>query len=777
MNLQSFLIAAAVSLIPVIDAAQTTAVSKAAPLQFAQTTPFQQGLTAYRQGDLTAAIAHREQALTTAATPEQRSHTLGNLAIAYLETGQYLRALDANQAALALMEQQGSQPAIGQLQLNLGNVYEALGDYDQAIAAYEASLTIAEAEGDRTGAGIALGNLGTVYATQGNYAAALEAHTRALAISTTMGDREGESHRLLNLGNLHQVQGDLPQATDHYQRSLAIAEDIGHRPLQAKALGSLGSTAERQGDYEQAVEYHQRGLAIAQGLGDPRLTGQAFNNLGHTLLQAGRLEEAEANLWAALNALERLRPEDIPDLYNVSLFDTHVLSYSLLQQILVAQGKHGKALEVAERGRARAFLELLGRRGAVAGMAEPSTLEEIQQVAQIRQATVVEYALVPDNQFLVQGKQRGRVGEVHIWVVSPEGEVAFRQVILDPSDMALSDRIRRTLPQLDRGRGILVEQEGAAAGPATEPHLQALHRLLIDPIADLLPSDPEAPVIIVPQGPLFQLAFPALKNEGQFLIDRHTLVTVPAIKLLTSESPGSGPPADGKALVVGNPTMPTVALEQGVSQPLAALPYAEIEAKAIADLLGTTALTGADATEAAVLAQISQASTIHLATHGLLDYGQPDSGVLDVPGAIALAPDLAPDLSPAEGGLDGGLARSPAAPVEADSAGLLTTREIFDLSLQADLVVLSACNTGRGEVTGDGVVGLSRAFMAAGADSVMVSLWSVPDESTQKLMMAFYQQRLQGLNKAQALRQAMLQTRQSHPDPQDRAAFTLMGAF
>ncbi|MEM9162994.1 MAG: CHAT domain-containing protein, partial [Cyanobacteria bacterium P01_F01_bin.4] len=103
-------------------------------------------------------------------------------------------------------------------------------------------------------------------------------------------------------------------------------------------------------------------------------------------------------------------------------------------------------------------------------------------------------------------------------------------------------------------------------------------------------------------------------------------------------------------------------------------------------------------------------------------------------------------------------------------------QEVLSYPLRAELVVLSACDTGRGEITGDGVIGLSRSFIAAGADNVLVSLWQVPDDATSELMIEFYRQRQQ-FDNAQALRQAMLATMASHPDPNDWAAFTLIGAI
>ncbi|NJS09449.1 MAG: CHAT domain-containing protein [Microcoleus sp. CSU_2_2] len=106
---------------------------------------------------------------------------------------------------------------------------------------------------------------------------------------------------------------------------------------------------------------------------------------------------------------------------------------------------------------------------------------------------------------------------------------------------------------------------------------------------------------------------------------------------------------------------------------------------------------------------------------------------------------------------------------------MLTSGEIFNLKLNAELVVLSACNTGRGTISGDGVLGLSRSFITAGVSSIVVSLWLVPDAPTAELMAEFYRQLQQNSDKAVALRQAMLATMRQHPQPSNWAAFTLIG--
>jgi CHAT domain-containing protein len=150
-----------------------------------------------------------------------------------------------------------------------------------------------------------------------------------------------------------------------------------------------------------------------------------------------------------------------------------------------------------------------------------------------------------------------------------------------------------------------------------------------------------------------------------------------------------------------------------------------------------------------------QAKLIHLATHGLMD----DFKGLGVPGALALAPSEGSRTLASSGNSD----------------GLLTAGELLNLRLNADLVVLSACDTGRGKITGDGVIGLSRSLISAGAPSVIVSLWAVPDGPTAFLMTEFYRNLQKTPDKAQALRQAMLATQKSYSDPVNWAAFVLIG--
>jgi len=433
------------------------------------------------------------------------------------------------------------------------------------------------------------------------------------------------------------------------------------------------------------------------------------------------------------------------------------MTYNLLQQVLVEQGQGETALQASEQGRSRAFTTLLAEKQQL--RSDDVSLEQIQAIARAQNATLVEYSLVPDNEFVHQGKQRGTTAELYIWVVQPDGTISFRHTPVNTQIHRLEDLVKTSRAAIGLGsRGFVLDEPET---PEASENLKTLHQLLIAPIQDLLPANPTERVIFIPQGDLFLVPFAALVDSaGSYLIERHTLLTAPSIQVLDltqqqrARLGADRPLTPTDLLIVGDPVMPEVwDAQSGQMKPLLPLEGAKQEAIEIAGFFNTSALTGAAATEQTIKQHIGSARLVHLATHGLLEYGNPqDSGVSDIPGAIALAPGSGED-------------------------GLLTAAEILDtLDLNAELVVLSACDTGLGSITGDGVIGLSRALITAGTPSVIVSLWAVPDAPTAELMTEFYRQMQQGQDKAQALRQAMIGTMQTNPDPRDWAAFTLIGA-
>ncbi|MEH2146785.1 CHAT domain-containing protein [Nostoc sp.] len=781
------------------------------------------GLAYASMGDYLKAINHHQQSLVIAQEikdPQGEVKSLTNLGNVYLNQGNYPKAIESQQQSFALAQKINDPSSEGRALGNLGNVYFYLGDYQKAVDYHNKSLVIARKIKNLKGEVQLLGNLGADYLYLGYDQKAIYYQQQSLAIAQKIEDRQSEGNALGNLGDIYTKLGDYPKAINYHQQHLTVARKITDRKGESVALGNIGLVYSYQGNYPKAIDYSQDSLVIAREINDPQSQGDALNNLGFYFYKQGNLKLAESTLFEGMTVRESLRGRELKDSEKVSIFDKQRNTYRALQQVFIAQNKNDAALEIAERGRARAFVELLYSRLSPQlqqKLPPPATIEEIKQIAKSQNATIVEYSVIYDK-FKVEGKPQFKESELYIWVIKPTGEINFRRTDLkhlwQQQNISLRDKVAQARQSIVKGvnvasRGnnitltpgdhiklkddlptweawevlsvnpqkqtitvwlpsggtgtksdrpmtdVVEKVTNSASANTKNSQLQELYQLLIQPIADLLPKEETARVIFIPQDALFLVPFPALQDpSGQYLIDKHTILTAPSIQVLDSTNklrqkvPGSAK----DVLVVGNPTMPKVSKKTGEApQQLSALPSSEKEALVIASFWKTQALIGNQATKNTVLQKLPKAKIIHLATHGLLD------DIRGLGSSIVFAP-------------------------EGQDNGLLTAEDILNLYappqgsvLSAELVVLSACDTGQGRLTGDGVIGLSRSIIAAGVPSVIVSLWSIPDAPTAELMTEFYENFRKNPDKATALRQAMLTTKKKHPNPADWAAFTLIG--
>ena len=675
--------------------------------------------------------------------------------------GQYPQALEFYQRALTIRQEVGDQTGEAFTLTDLGLINTSLGQYSQAEKFFQQSLDIFRKIGDQRRAALTLNAMGVYYRTIDQYPKALESYEQALNIFIKIGERRGKGTSLNNIGDFRRNQGEYSQAQEIFQQALAIFKEVGNKEGEGVALSNIGRVYAHQDQYSQALKSFGEALAIFKQVGDKASEARTLRYIGSAFYQSGKFAEAEKTLRDGMEVLETLRTK-LSDANKISIFETQTATYRLLQQVLIAQNKTNEALEISERGRSRAFVELLTSRlstknsdqTAELPVAKP-TISLLQKIAKQQNATLVQYSIIYDD-LKIDGKQQTKQSELYIWVIKPTGEITFRKSDLKPlwqkENTTLAELVttsRESIGVTERG-GIIPEP---VKGVNQTKRLQQLHQLLITPIADLFPKKETERVVFIPQNELFLVPFPALQDEkGKYLIEKHTILTAPSIQVLdlthkqriASKKSGI---SKGEILVVGNPTMPKIPI---TDEQLISLPGAEREAIKIADLLKTQAITGNKATKTAIVQKMLKARIIHFATHGLVD----DFKGFGVPGAIAFAPS----------GKDN---------------GFLTSGEILDLKhpLNAELIVLSACDTGKGRITGDGVVGLSRSFISAGVPSIVVSLWSVGDDSTSLLMTEFYKNMQQKQDKATALRQAMLATmkHKNYESPYHWAAFTLIG--
>jgi len=587
--------------------------------------------------------------------------------------------------------------------VSLGRVYRLHGRLDEALANYHRALDLHEWPGspDRAGAVQAMNAIAVTLSMLGRYDEAGAQYEATLARARRTAPSVVPTY-VGNLGGFRLAQGNYAEALTLLDEAIATAPNgsaIALRHAQrGSALAGLGRTDEARASFDRAVE-----LAATRGRDDRMAVRR---NRARFLFTSGRFADAEADLRVLTDIIEEGRAHTIPsDVMRRGFIEAQQDVFGAYIDLLGLQGKAAEALAVAERARARAFLDLRADRAGDARLATPASVEDAGRAAAHHRSTILAYWVGPSA--------------VSIWVVRPDREPALVRVPVLPSRLTSLVQATAGLEPAGAARGLLMTDRAQRA-PWRE-----LERLLIAPVRSLLPRAPGSRLTIVPHGPLFALSFAALRQaDGTTLLEAHDLHYVPAIGALTPASTAA-PPVNGGALVVGDPgSLPT---EPGM-EPLPALPWARREVAAVRTALGpgTTQLTAGDANESAVRAALTGRRVLHFATHGIV------SNATTSPSFLA--------LHPSSDGAD----------------GRLLADEIYDLRLDADLVVLSACRTALGPVEGDGVIGFARAFLSAGAHSVIATQWDVSDRVSYDVMRRFYARRAQGASKSRALRDAQL---------------------
>ena len=467
---------------------------------------------------------------------------------------------------------------------------------------------------------------------------------------------------------------------------------------------------------------------------------------------------------------------------SVIIADQRSAIAELRQTLLVRAGQVEEALVVAEQSRGAAQAEVLKRRlGIEQGNkgAEITSVAQIQAIADDEKTTLVYYSLIHALDPMTRGfyKKSHTVNSpqsLYIWVVRPQEKIEFVSKVLpvrindlvsvardeivsvvDDAEGQETVQDDERLLATDANVVRLLTRSGKTVSntEADSAALRQLYQLLITPIEKWLPESPEEIVTFVPQGNLFVLPFAALTgDDNEPLIANHTLSISPSAKMATladQEFQSVKQKNNQGIVIVGNPTMPSY--QSRPDKPavqLSPLPGAEAEANYIAELFKVKAICGDAADELSVIEAMKNAKYIHLATHGLLEAD--NTYAQSYLSSLALTPSKGED-------------------------GFLTVRETMQLNLSAEQAVLSGCDTGRGRISGDGVVGLARGYISAGIPTVVVSLWPVSDNSTAFLMAIYYKELIAGEAKAVALRNAMLKTRERFASPHAWAAFTLYG--
>jgi CHAT domain-containing protein len=744
-----------------------------------------------------AAATYREAlgAVRGTADPRLEIFTLLRLGDALRLAGDLGGAWQAQDAALQLAHRQGFADDEAAALNNQGLILQVRGEIRAALDRYRRAVTVFQRLGERSQAADALDNLGVCARSLGLFAQAAECFQSSVRLRRELGNLRGEAASLTELGWVYHlralVDGGGADDADREQARTLLEEALELRrkardPLgEAGTLDRLGSVYRDAGRWSDALSCYRRSLHLLRGEPAGRDFTNSLTNLAelwldwghpaaarryaanalarssalpvrdhdvkeaeiHLLYLLGRADAALGNLDGArreldeaLRALEELRAGLGDQTLTMPFFALRQLYFEGAVEALMdldtrhpGQGFAAVALETSERARMRTLLDsLVARR-------HPGRGEELAPLT----AEQIERNLLDDDTVLLDftlGKERS-----FLWVVS-RGSLTSHPLPGRSTLVPLVSKVYRSL------------SSRAGGDPAAARRLAGI---LLGPAADRLEGKRLA---VVTDGLLAYIPFGALPwgSDGQPLLARHEIVRLPSATALAAlrRRAAEQPAPTGKAVVLADPVFsswdgrvhhpgpPPAAPEpsdhdeltravRGVGlEDLSRLPASRDEARAIA-ALDPDHLVALDFSADRQLLDtpaVRNARILHLATHSLMNPRDPDLS------GIVLS------LVDKEGH---------------PRQGFLRAEEIAALDLRADLVVLSACKTALGpEVRGEGLLGLSRAFLRAGAERVIVSLWSVEDRSSAALMTRFYQGLLRDrLPPAEALRRAQLAIR------------------
>ncbi|WP_346290358.1 CHAT domain-containing protein [Sphaerothrix gracilis] len=735
------------------------------------------GLIAENLGEYETALNYYQQGQTLAnALGDRRqlgylSDSLGGL---YYRQGRYGEALSAYQQTLAQHQAIGFRAGEVAARVNLAGVYEALGRYPEALRHLEAALPSANEQ-----QGAILGAIGALHERAGNLPQALMAYQRSLAAAQATGSLAATGEAWDRLGGLYQQLGQLDAAQMALQRALDLATLTGDRGAEGRTLNSLALLLARQGETDQAQVLLSQARGLLQALGDRAGEAIVLSN-GAQLLAAEQPFLAIALYKQSVNLRQDIRSDllGLSPVLQQSYTDTVAQTYRQLADLLLQQDRVLEAqqvLDLLQQAEASRYLRSPNVAAEIAlqppeqailasyGELQRSAVELGQELNQLRQIPDTQRSPVQQQRLsqLVQ-LQDDLNQQFNQFIATPAVTTALAQLSrsaqrasVHPADLdalrdnlqqldgallyplVLEDRLELVLtlpesPPLRRTVSVsrtalnqaVLDFRQALAQPGTDAiaPAQQLYDWLIRPIAADLAQSPVTTLVYAPDGPLRYIPLAALHDGQQWLVQDYIINVITAQSLTEFNTA----PVPQPQLLAGAFADPALSYDVALgtrSADFSGLPFAGQEVRQLQTLWPQSRILIDQAFSLAeVRPRLGDYDILHFATHAAFLPGQPEASFI----------------------LFGNGDRA-------------TLQDISSWSLQADLVVLSACETGLGGFgNGEEILGLGYQFQRRGAQAVLASLWQVNDSSTQQLMTAFYQQLQSGQSKAAALRTAQL---------------------
>jgi CHAT domain-containing protein/Tfp pilus assembly protein PilF len=761
------------------------------------------------------------QALTLyRAVGEQRGEaaTLTDIGLFYDSVGEQKQALKYLEQAQPIWRAAGDRVSEASGLNNLGMVYNSMGEKQKALDKLLQALALYRAVGDRGGEATALNNIGGVYNSMGDQKQALKYFEQALPIWQSIGERRGEAATLGNIGEGYSWIGEHKQAMEKFLQALPLYQDIGDRDGEAKTIANLALVNLDQGNLVESRKRIEETLSIIETLrtkiasqelrSSYFATTQDYYEFYINLLMRQHKQQPSAGYdGEALQASERARARSLLELLNEARVDIRqgvdsglVEREQSLQQKLNDRAKKqaqllrgpytatqatalAKEIEeiITEHQQVEAQINQASPRYAALSQPQPLTFRDIQTKVLDANTLLLEYSL---------GKYRS-----YLWAVTPTSITSYelpKRVEVE----AVAKKFHDLLAAPDAANKSSIQRQEMSETASR------LSQILLGPVASQLG---QKRILVVANGALQYIPFAALPDPAaikqgpkieQHLIMQHEIVSLPSISILPTlrSELEKRLPAPQTITILADPVfslndkrVKKATVQKSTGQPkvssietdglikngevgtqevaaeperewLDRLPSTRKEAQQILTFVptnkGKLALDFNASRAFAVSGELSKYRHVLFATHGRLD-------------------DLHPDLSSIVLSLVDERGNS--------QNGYLRLNEIYNLQLRADLVTLSGCETGLGkEIRGEGLVGLTRGFMYAGAARIVVSLWKVDDEATAELMIAFYRGILkEGKRPAEALRaaQTKMMEQEHWQSPHYWAAFVLQGEW
>ncbi len=734
-----------------------------------------------QMGQLQRALEYQQQALAIFRALNEPRHAgvaLGNLSDTLLRMGEYERSLEYSNEALGLVRAANDKLQEAIFLNSIGVIYINLGEGRKAIDYYQQALALHRKSGNRQQEAFALTNMGVAFLSLSEHEQALDYLRQALPLHQAAGAKRGETATLFQLGAVYRQTGKTPQAKESFEAALDLSQAIESPDLEANIRDGLALVAQTRGDFIAARQYSEQAIELTESARAAIVGGSSraaflaskqtfYEHYIDLLMRTRRTQPDERNEVAALNASEQARARSLLELLNETRADIRQgVSASLLER--------ERALKIRLTVRLDALPRTLSSKATeaqkLAAKKEVNELtEEYRQAqAEIRQTSprysaltqpqplkATEIQQLLDDETLLLEYALGEKAS-YLWAVTP---TTINSYALPPRAQ-IEQAVRQVYEKL-RTR----PARGATTDSQFTSQTAALSRMLLGPASAQLGKKRLA---IVASGALAYLPFAALpaptaKNDQphqphqphQPLMASHEIVNLPSASVLSvirRESQGRQAASQTLAVIAdpvfeaNDPRVTNAKNELAMSAALtralkttnsraglARLAFSRQEAEAIfaiAPRNATFKATDFTASRATATSEtLSQYRMLHFATHGLLNNEQPELS--------GLVFSLVDEKGNAQD-------------------GFLRLHEVFNLKLNADLVVLSACETGLGkEIKGEGLIGLTRGFMYAGVPRVVASLWNVDDLATAELMKLFYRGMLKdGLRPAAALRSA-----------------------